>query len=246
MEPTIAAPAERLVAHRGYAARYPENTLLAVKEALKAGAHYVEVDIQLTADRVAVVFHDSDLGRLCGRSESIHSFHSDRLDSLSCSYPSRFGERYRNEPLATLAALAELIADWPQVQFFIELKPESIGHFGVEAMLAAVAAPLEGCREQVVLISYDRAVLHLASQSGWRIGAVEHHWPDPADDEWRQLDPEYLFLDFRELPNGALELGNTRLALFEIAEPGLARTLMARGADLIETFEIGTMLTALR
>ena len=43
-----------LVAHRGWASCYPENTLPAVAAALAAGAAYIEIDIQLTRDLVPV------------------------------------------------------------------------------------------------------------------------------------------------------------------------------------------------
>lgn len=241
----MSALADRLVAHRGYAARYPENTLLAVRKALKAGARYVEVDIQLTADRVPVLFHDPDLRRLCGQSGAIHRIDSRDIDALRCAYPSRFGGRFADEPMATLARLAEVIRTSTQAQFFIELKPEAIGHFGCEAMLEAVVAELEGCRERAILISYDRTVLQHAAEAGWRIGAVERRWPAPEDGVWRALAPEFLFLDFRDLPQGALPLGDTRVAVFEVAEPGLAKSLMARGIELVETFEIGEMHRAL-
>ncbi|NVK40434.1 MAG: glycerophosphodiester phosphodiesterase [Oceanospirillaceae bacterium] len=239
--------ADRLVAHRGYAARYPENTLLAVRKALEAGARYVEVDIQLTADRVPVVFHDPGLERMCGCPGDIHQLHSSALPALRCPYPARFGSRFVQEPLATLAQLAVLIDAWPEVRFFIELKPEAIGQFGNEVVLRAVAAELDGCRDSVVLISYERAVLHLAKAAGWCVGAVEHRWPEPSDLDWQRLAPDYLFLDYRDLPDGTLQLGkHTRLALFEVAEPGLAKALFARGAALIETFEIDEMRRALQ
>lgn len=38
---------DRLVAHRGYQKRYPENTLLGFTKAIEAGAHYIETDIYL-------------------------------------------------------------------------------------------------------------------------------------------------------------------------------------------------------
>ena len=40
-----------LVAHRGYALRYPENTLAAFQAAITAGARFVECDVQLSAAR---------------------------------------------------------------------------------------------------------------------------------------------------------------------------------------------------
>jgi len=52
---------EHLVAHRGWQRRYPENTLPAIKGALDAGARYIEVDVQLSADGVPVLFHDRTL-----------------------------------------------------------------------------------------------------------------------------------------------------------------------------------------
>ena len=50
-----------LVAHRGYALHYPENTLIGIEAAIRAGARYVEVDVQLSADKVPVLFHDRTL-----------------------------------------------------------------------------------------------------------------------------------------------------------------------------------------
>ena len=62
-----ATPTPELIAHRGWAYRYPENTLPAIAGALGAGARYVEFDVQITADGVPVLFHDSTLDRTAGR-----------------------------------------------------------------------------------------------------------------------------------------------------------------------------------
>lgn len=55
-----------VIAHRGFSARHPENTLAAVRAALKLGADYVEVDVHETRDGQIVVFHDYRLDRICG------------------------------------------------------------------------------------------------------------------------------------------------------------------------------------
>jgi glycerophosphoryl diester phosphodiesterase len=60
-----------LVAHRGYAAHWPENTLPALDAAVAAGARWVEVDVQLCADGVPVLLHDADLERVTGRALSV-------------------------------------------------------------------------------------------------------------------------------------------------------------------------------
>ena len=48
-------------AHRGFAGKYPENTVAAVRGAVADGADAVEVDVQPTADGDVVVFHDRRL-----------------------------------------------------------------------------------------------------------------------------------------------------------------------------------------
>lgn len=56
--------AERLiVAHRGASAAEAENTIPSFELAIAAGADVVELDVRMTADGVAVVLHDPDVGR---------------------------------------------------------------------------------------------------------------------------------------------------------------------------------------
>ena len=53
----------RYVAHRGGAARWPENSLTAFRGALAGGATILELDVHLTADREVAVIHDPTLER---------------------------------------------------------------------------------------------------------------------------------------------------------------------------------------
>jgi glycerophosphoryl diester phosphodiesterase len=55
-----------IIAHRGFSSRYPENTMTAIRAAIKAGADMVEVDVQETRDGEIVVFHDYRLDRIYG------------------------------------------------------------------------------------------------------------------------------------------------------------------------------------
>ncbi len=52
-----------VIAHRGYSAVAPENTLPSFKLALAAGADLVELDYYHSSDGVPVVIHDADLDR---------------------------------------------------------------------------------------------------------------------------------------------------------------------------------------
>ncbi|MCU1797906.1 glycerophosphodiester phosphodiesterase family protein [Pectobacterium polaris] len=51
------------VAHRGVWASAPENSLAALREAIRLGVDIVEIDAQLTADSHVVVIHDDTLDR---------------------------------------------------------------------------------------------------------------------------------------------------------------------------------------
>ncbi|HSR73276.1 MAG TPA: glycerophosphodiester phosphodiesterase [Sulfurovum sp.] len=54
------------IAHRGLSTEYPENTLLAFKKALEAGADGIETDLRLSLDGEVILFHDANLKRITG------------------------------------------------------------------------------------------------------------------------------------------------------------------------------------
>lgn len=51
-------------AHRGFSARYPENSIEAFEGAVACGADEIELDVRLTADGVMIVSHDNRLDRI--------------------------------------------------------------------------------------------------------------------------------------------------------------------------------------
>ena len=55
-----------VIAHRGFAGLFPENTVAAVEGAVELGADAVEIDVQPTADGDVVVVHDSRLDGAAG------------------------------------------------------------------------------------------------------------------------------------------------------------------------------------
>jgi glycerophosphoryl diester phosphodiesterase len=52
-----------VIAHRGFAGRFPENTLCAFREGCASGAEVVELDYHHSADGVPIVIHDATLER---------------------------------------------------------------------------------------------------------------------------------------------------------------------------------------
>lgn len=74
----------RTFAHRGLFTAdqsVPENSLPAFRAAVAAG-YGVELDVQLTKDKVVVVFHDDDLKRVCGVDARVDAFTFDELQNM--------------------------------------------------------------------------------------------------------------------------------------------------------------------
>jgi len=233
----------KLIAHRGYAARYPENTLIGIEAAIKAGAEFVEVDVQLAADGTPMLFHDRTLDRMCGVNGTIADYSPQQLARLEASEPGRFGDAFAGTPIATLAALAGLIRQHPWVHFFIELKCESIERFDSAMVLERTQQGLTGLEEMCTLISFSVEAIGLAKARGLSTGLILENW---AQGQSLHAPPEYLFCNIRHLPtSGHLHIPETKLAVYEVANAELATRLTARGVDFVETFSIGEMRTTL-
>jgi glycerophosphoryl diester phosphodiesterase len=224
-----------LIAHRGYPHRYPENTLAGLEAAIAAGARHVEVDVQLSADGVPIVFHDDDLERLCGTAGRITALASATIRGL----------RVGGEPVVMLADLAGLLQHHPGVHAFVELKQESIDVAGEAALFDAATGVLAPVRDQCTLISFNAAVLCLALGQGWAAGWVTDTWPDALPDVLKQ-GMRIWFCDVKALPaTGPVNPFAVPLAVYAVSDPTLARRLAERGADYVETDDIAGMRQAL-
>lgn len=233
-----------LVAHRGYAHHFPENTLLALEEAIKVGARYVELDVQLSADHIPHLFHDKSLDRMCGQPGAIHDYTAAELAEFHASEPGRFGYKFVDNPIATLFGLVGLLQRYPQVTAFVELKRSSLKKFGIEEVLRKVISVLSPVRQQCVIISYALDALQVVrDEYGWPVGAVIDHWHERKQQSLFDLNPQFLFVDLDSLPRkGEIKFYASRIAVFECNNLLQAVQLMQRGVELVETFEIGEML----
>lgn len=243
----MAVTTPELVAHRGFAAEYPENTLLAIRAAIEAGARYVEFDIQLSADQVPVLFHDRDMQRMCGRDGSVQELTLAELQELSVHEFSKFGYKFVGNRITTLKELVTYLVTQPQVTAFVELKRSSLKKYGIATMLARVYEELSPIKHQCVIISYDLDALQtVRTQSDYRIGAVFDHWREHRSSMIRQLRPEFVLTDIDLLPRwGRLQVGNSKIAVYECTDPDKALRVHRRGVDLVETFAIEPMLSQL-
>jgi glycerophosphoryl diester phosphodiesterase len=72
-----------VIAHRGYSARYTENTFTAYQAAISAGVDLVESDARLSKDGVVWSCHDATLERLTGDKRAIANLTSAELAGIA-------------------------------------------------------------------------------------------------------------------------------------------------------------------
>ena len=83
-KPDMSAFMGTSAAHRGYfdnEAGIPENSLASFQSAIDKG-FVIELDIQLSSDGVAMVFHDADLERMCGVQGKIWDYTAAELTEM--------------------------------------------------------------------------------------------------------------------------------------------------------------------
>lgn len=240
----------RVVAHRGYALYYPENTLSAIQAAIDAGVGFVEIDVQMSSDGIPVLFHDEDTQRLCDVPGLLQQRPLAVILSLCPGYRSRFGDRFDDERIPTLLTFAALLAQNPNVSAFVEVKPEAVARHGTERTFDAVWSALDGVHAQCILISFDLPFLAEVRRRrpAQPIAVVVEHWHQLSSPAVDALRAEFVFCDRLGLPEkGMLRAPHAaQLVVYEVAESALAMALAARGVPMIETFECGEMLRALR
>lgn len=71
-----------VVAHRGFSARYPENTLLALEKAVECGCDFVEIDVRETADGALAVIHDATVDRTTNGSGAVAAMKRGEIRAL--------------------------------------------------------------------------------------------------------------------------------------------------------------------
>lgn len=229
-----AAPA--LVAHRGDAGRFPENTLVSIRAALEAGVGAVEFDVQLAADQVPVVLHDASLRRTAGVDAEVFDLPSDRVRTIEVGAG------------VTVPTLAEMVAElraWPDATAFVEIKRASLRRFGVGPVVERVLDALRPVMGNAVVISFDRQAIELARRdAGCRIGWVIDAWDDAVRAIAAAIGPEYLFCDL-PLAGDPLWPGPWQWVIYGVETVQDAVAMGRRGADLVETFAVQELAAAL-
>ena len=111
--------------HRGYCAKYPENTLISYEAAIDLGVDCFEFDIWLSKDKVPVLMHDGNAVRTCGVNRKLCDMTLEEIKTLEPAYTEKFGNEFVGKGLTvpTLRELCELVTKKrPGMPLGVEIK----------------------------------------------------------------------------------------------------------------------------
>jgi glycerophosphoryl diester phosphodiesterase len=155
-----------VIAHRGFSGAAPENTLSAVREAIRAGADRIEFDVLLSSDGEPVVFHDATLDRTTDGHGPLAALTLAELRSLDAGR--WFSPRHAGERVPTLDEVLEECGD--RIPVNVEIKEEAVeagsgpSPRGIEARVAG-AIRRHGLVASAVVSSFEPRALR-------RLGAL--------------------------------------------------------------------------
>jgi len=122
--PFLSAGRPLAFAHRGGAAAWPENTLLAFRNAVESGCDVIETDLRLTQDEALVVLHDERVDRTTNGRGPLAGLTLAAVQRLDAAYWfSRDGQSFplRDQGIS-VPTFEEAIAVTPGVCWNVELK----------------------------------------------------------------------------------------------------------------------------
>lgn len=141
-----------IAAHRGGAALWPENSLLAFRNALTLGVDFVETDVHLTSDGEVVVLHDPKLDRT---TTGVGAVAERRLADLASVRLRAADGTPTDEPVPSLGQLLDLLAP-SRVRLLLEIKIDAARrrYAGIEEKALALIRA-RGLSARVLLLAFE-------------------------------------------------------------------------------------------
>ena len=168
--------------------------------------------------------------------------------NISVHQPDKFGDKYQPEPIATLEAFIALVAQHPQVTAMIEIKQESIERFGLTTFIDEVFPQALQLLKQLIVISFNPDAVFAAKQAGLQSGWVIRKMNKSNEKKAKKLQPDYLITDVLKVDVDNPQLWQApaghqwQWMLYDVMKAGLAKSLMDKGVDLIETGDIAGLI----
>lgn len=134
----------KVIAHRGFSDRYPENTMLAFERAIAAGCDGIELDVHLTRDGEVAVIHDEDIARTTNGKGLVADMTMEELRRFDAG---------KGQRIPTLQEYFDLAERYP-ILTNIELKNSIIWYEGMEEKVIRLVRERH-MEERVLLSSFN-------------------------------------------------------------------------------------------
>ena len=234
-----------LVAHRGDMTHYPENTHLALSNALRLGAN-IEFDLQMNADQDFVVIHDANFKRTSGIDRLVKESTTNDLNTISVHQPQAFLQRFFPQPVPLLKEILALLPYYPNAKAFVEIKEESLNNSGIDSVMKPLLKILTPYSVQCVLISFNfNAISYTKRYSQLSTGWVLKTYNRASLRYAKQLQPDYLICNYQKIPETLHRL-SSQWMLYDIKDHNEAAFYIEQGVNFIETGDIEGMVKAIK
>lgn len=163
-KPTAHVPSQNRIvfSHRGLNKQAPENTLPAFQLSADAGAHWLEMDVDILGDGTPVVLHDSTLDRTTDHSGSMYQIKVDDLKDIDAGakFESPSGVDYTGTRIPTFAEFIEFL-NQNKMNANVEVKAHEAGAAGTEVLVDQVIAGLEKLdpEREIIISSFSPLIL---------------------------------------------------------------------------------------
>ncbi|RIM76687.1 glycerophosphodiester phosphodiesterase [Staphylococcus arlettae] len=171
-----------VIAHRGLAATYPENTLKGIEAALQLNIDFLEIDVHKTKDNELVVIHDDTIDRTSNGSGRIQDYTLAELKKYD--FGSWKGEEFAGLTIPTLTEVLDMVVQYNQKLLIEVKKPKQ--YPGIEDLLISMLTEHKIATEDVVIQSFDKkSMKYIASLTiGHQLGVLlsrKRYWYQKPD-----------------------------------------------------------------
>ncbi|MEL0629175.1 glycerophosphodiester phosphodiesterase family protein [Psychromonas aquatilis] len=227
-----------IAGHRGAASLAPENTLSGFQKAIDSGVKWIELDTQLSADNIPVIFHDETVDRCTNGKSKVADLTFAELTALDAG--SWFSEEFAGEKIQSLAqTLAFFMAN--DLSMNLEIK---IHHdHQVPPLIEHVAKVLEEINfphEKLIISSFSAlALVHCRKRMpSVRLGYITEHDPLPMLSQLQELNLYSMHLDHKilseEMAKEILQAG-LKLVIWTLNDLQQASKFRSWGVEMIIT-----------
>lgn len=225
----------KIIGHRGYSAKFPENTLMAFQGAIDVGADMIEFDVLLSKDRIPVVIHDDTLNRTTNGKGLVASLSLKELKKLDAG---------KGETIPTLEEVLQLTQN--KIPLHIEIKSEAVAKNesgGIEELTLELTGKYN-IESTCVISSFSTIPLARIRKISPRIAVAhtfDHSLNDTDKNTIEKLKPQAIHLPIHKIKSSDMDyacVNGLQVSVYTVNSPVQMKLAQDLCVDGIFTNEV--------